>query len=642
MVLLKMKIKLAQQIQKFPFLPVWLVFLMDLVILGSSFIIAMLTASVFDFDLSLVHVFWAGLMFFLIALLMYLKKTYKGFVRYTETFEIFRFVRVYILSVLLFLSVYFLLQLIPVKVTQSVPWLWIVLSLTASFTLLVLYRLLVKEIFARVKLTKRKVKSVLIFGAGQSGSLVFNLLQNDQRINYKVCGFLDDDLKKSGKYIAGVRIFQGDDLLIELIKKNEVKELIISALKVSNSRKKQLFDICYSYGVSVKLVPALDSWREGKLDVKDLRNINLDELLGRESIQIDQNHLSKSFKDKVVLVSGAGGSIGSELSRQLINYPIKKLILLDVAESALYEIQQELLRIGVSEKLHTILCDIKDRESIFAVFKQFKPHFVFHAAAYKHVPLMESFPKLAIATNVLGTKNLADAAVAYQVSKFVMVSTDKAVNPTNVMGASKRTAEIYVQSLFYHLKKTGAYTPQFITTRFGNVLGSNGSVIPLFVKQIEKGGPVTVTHKDIERYFMTIPEACKLVTEASSMGKGGEIYVFDMGAPVRIYDLAEKMITLSGKIPHQDIKIEISGLRMGEKLYEELIGKFEQIKPTHNEKIHIVESSFENFLQVQHEIEGFLADLSAQVDEDAIVVRLKRLLPEFKSQYSKFAVLDQS
>jgi FlaA1/EpsC-like NDP-sugar epimerase len=391
----------------------------------------------------------------------------------------------------------------------------------------------------------------------------------------------------------------------------------------------------------VKTVASVEDWVSGNLNSGHIREVNIEDLLGRTSISIDDAQLFTSLKGKRVCITGAAGSIGSELARQVLKYHPKELILIDQAESAMYELQRELL-----DKAHTALtffylANITNEQRISTIIRDHKPEILFHAAAYKHVPLMESNPSEAIRTNVMGTKNLADIALKYGIGKFVMISTDKAVNPTNVMGCSKRIAEIYVQSLNNHLELIGNSRTRFITTRFGNVLGSNGSVIPLFRKQIETGGPITVTHPEVIRYFMTIPEACRLVLEAGVMGKGGEIFIFDMGRPIRIYDLARKMALLAGLEPGKDIDIVFTGLRDGEKLYEELLNDTENTIPTHHDKILKAKVAEYQYSDVMKNIE-FLSDLTLDLNELKMVAMMKEIVPEFKSNYSRFEVLDRN
>lgn len=636
--ILKLKILFSKWMSKIPFLPVYLIFIIDffflLFCLVNSYIFL---KSVDPSYLSIEKgVLWASLMLASLVIFMSWKRTYKGFVRFTDIYEIINIGLVFTLSLFTFFIIDLFDSLFDLRL--NVPMSFIFLTHIGSFLIFIIYRLTIKEGFLRIQHKSKKSRNIVIFGAGQSGRIMYQVLKKESNFNFSISGFFDDDKSKVGKFLFGIKIFSGDILLEKIFKEKNIGELIVATNRLTNRRKKELFDLCYQYSVEVKILPALKAFENDKLELKDLRNINLEELLGRDTIELEQNHLSRFFEGKVVLVTGAGGSIGSELCRQISKYPISKLILLDIAESALYDINQELNRMNLSFYVEPVLADIRNKRLIEQIFLKYKPNFVFHAAAYKHVPLMESFPKLAIETNIIGTKNLADAAEEAGVEKFVLISTDKAVNPTNVMGASKRMAELYIQSRFYCSNSSG--TTQFITTRFGNVLGSNGSVIPLFLKQIEAGGPVTVTHKDIERFFMTIPEACKLVMEAGSMGQGGEIYVFDMGEPVKILDLAEKMIVLSGKVPNKDIIIEISGLRSGEKLYEELIGINEIFKPTHHPKIHIVQSFPSSFEEISLVVDDLKKGIIDDCVEDELILKIKHIIPEFLSSYSRFNLLD--
>jgi FlaA1/EpsC-like NDP-sugar epimerase len=408
--------------------------------------------------------------------------------------------------------------------------------------------------------------------------------------------------------------------------------------------------------IKVLTLPPVRSWINGQLSSKQLQNIKIEDLLEREPIEINNDIICDQIKGKRVLVTGAAGSIGSEIVRQIALFYPQMIILNDQSETPLHELQLELQESNLQNNFHSFIGDIRDQSRMEMLFQTFKPHYVYHAAAYKHVPLMEHNPGEAVRTNVMGTKTIADLSVKYGVSKFVMISTDKAVNPTNVMGASKRIAEIYVQSLYHSFKskKTTVYTnglshlnqggaaikTKFITTRFGNVLGSNGSVIPRFKAQIQKGGPITVTHPEITRYFMTIPESCRLVLEAGSMGEGGEIFIFDMGSSVKIVDLAKKMIRLSGLVPHQDIAIEFSGLRPGEKLYEELLNHTSKSRTTHHPKIMIEQGVVEEYEMMHVEIEELIG-MSNFFENDDIVVKMKKIVPEFKSLNSYFEAFDK-
>ena len=517
----------------------------------------------------------------------------------------------------------------------------VIASLTAVF-LLVSYRILVRRVFIYIQsgLEPQEKSNCVIFGAGEGGIIAFHAINNDSKSKLRVVAFLDDDKKKEGKNIDGIRIYAGIDELEEFAERFGVNTLIIAIRDLPVKRKNEILDECIRLGINVSVVPLIEEWVNGRFNAGEIREFKIEDLLQRDQILLDNPQIKMDLMDKVVLVTGAAGSIGSELCRQISHYSPKLLVMLDIAESPLYDIEQEFKEQFPTCRISIVLGDIRNHNKIKGIYEKFKPQVVFHAAAYKHVPMVESYPEEAIQSNVIGTKILADLAVLSKVEKFVFVSTDKAVNPTNVMGASKRAAEMYVQGLNQYLEE---YYPKlqtkFITTRFGNVLGSNGSVIPLFKKQILNGGPVCVTHPEITRYFMTIREACQLVLEAGIMGMGGEIYVFDMGEPVKIYDLAKKMIQLSGKVIEQDIEIQFTGLRQGEKLYEELLNDFETVKITHHPKIKIAQVKPSFYNEVDSQISIFQEMIGKNSDTD-LVRHLKILVPEFISNASRFEVLD--
>ncbi|WP_371454702.1 polysaccharide biosynthesis protein [Algoriphagus sp. A40] len=502
---------------------------------------------------------------------------------------------------------------------------------------------MVKELFVYLKngFAEKELRQGVIFGAGEAGIIAQEAIKKDSKTHMNIVAFLDDDSKKDGKNIDGKRIHKGLEDLERLVKLFNITDLIIAVRDLSVYRKNEIIDECLRLNVSVSMVPPVDQWINGGLTAGAIREIKIEDLLSREQILLDNPRIEQDLKGKIVMVTGAAGSIGSELCRQISYYHPKLIVMLDIAESPLYDIEQEFKEQHPGCSIKIILGDVRNKKKMKEVFKEFKPQVVFHAAAYKHVPMMENYPEEAVHSNVIGTKILADLAVLSQVEKFVFVSTDKAVNPTNVMGASKRAAEMYVQALNQYLDTNHKkYHTKFITTRFGNVLGSNGSVIPLFKKQIMNGGPITVTHPDITRFFMTIPEACQLVLEAGVMGEGGEIYIFDMGEPVKILDLAKKMIQLSGKKVDTDIKIQFSGLREGEKLFEELLNDFEMVKITHHPKIKIAQVSPSSYHKIDGQIE-FFQELIGKNNETDLVRHLKSLVPEYISNSSRFEVLDR-
>ena len=477
-------------------------------------------------------------------------------------------------------------------------------------------------------------RNILIYGAGESGFIVYNALKRDTKNNYKVVGFLDDDITKFDKKIDQVKIFNSQNITSSFIDNHKIKELVVSIQNISPSKLLEISDSFIKTNLEVKIVPPLKSWVDGTVKVNQIKKIKITDLLGRASIKIVNPIIKNKLSGKRILITGAAGSIGSEITRQLSDYDYEQLILIDQAESPLYDLQQELIQ---NNKHHIIslVAGIQDRNKMDEIFEMYRPHKVYHAAAYKHVPLMEYNPYEAIKTNILGTKTLVDISVKYNVESFVMISTDKAVNPTNIMGATKRTAELYVSCL-----SNQKNTTKFTTTRFGNVLGSNGSVIPLFEKQIQKRLPLTVTHKDITRYFMTIQEACNLVLEAGTMGSGGEIYIFDMGKSVKIFDIAKKMIYLSGLNYPEDIDIKISGLRPGEKLYEELLANGENKMRTHHKKIMIAKLKDIDWNDTITNIEELSRENQFMTDYERVSL-LKKIVPEYISNNSIHEKLDK-
>lgn len=522
---------------------------------------------------------------------------------------------------------------------NMVPYSVIVISFLSASLILFNYRLLVKYIFSFYRNAIFKKQRVLIFGAGQTGIVTRHVIDSSPRT--QTVGFLENDRNKIGKVLDGAKIYDANFKELEfLIKELSADEIIITIKDLALDAKNELVDICIRNQVKVRTIPPVDKWVRGELSINQIKEVNIEDLLGRESIKLDNPSVQHELQGKKVLITGAAGSIGSEMVRQVIRFNPEVLILIDQAESDLYEIEREIRQAESWTKIVLYLADITNKDRIEAIFKTHTPDTVFHAAAYKHVPMMESNPVEAVLCNILGTKLLADLSVQYGVRKFVMISTDKAVNPTNVMGCSKRIAEIYVQSVNNHLTNTAAGKTSFVTTRFGNVLGSNGSVIPLFKKQIQMGGPVTVTHPEVTRYFMTIPEACQLVLEAGTMGKGGEIFMFDMGNAIKISDLAKKMIFLSGLEPHKDIEIVYTGLREGEKLYEELLNNFEDTLPTHHKKIMIAKVKEHDYDEVNRYVDLF-NDLVYDANELKMVALMKELVPEYKSNYSRYEILDQ-
>lgn len=509
-----------------------------------------------------------------------------------------------------------------------------------AFFFLFLIRLVVKTMFDLLSRSIGKIIPVMIYGTNAAAVGIAKMLRSEQgEDKYNLVGFIEDDKNSSARFIMGVKVHLLNERTIERVITKKARAIIISPAKMKQTEPVVDFDVFLNHNLSILTFPPMGVWNGDSPNIRQIKSIQIEDLLERPTINILTENIANCHKSKVVLVTGAAGSIGSQIVRQLIDFNPKLIILLDQAETAMHDMQLELSKKYPNNNFVFLLGDVRKKERMEYMMENYQPDFIYHAAAYKHVPLMEENPVESIQTNVVGTKNMADLAVKYKVERFVMVSTDKAVNPTNVMGASKRIAEIYVQSLFRQLNAENKNTTKFITTRFGNVLGSNGSVIPLFKSQIEKGGPITVTHPDIIRYFMTIPEACLLVLEAGVMGNGGEIFIFDMGNPVKIVSLAHKMIKLAGFIPDVDIKIKFTGLRPGEKLYEELLNNKETNIETHNPKIMIAKVQEYEFDDISTQIDE-LINVSANSKDFLTVAQMKKIVPEFKSKNSLYERLD--
>jgi FlaA1/EpsC-like NDP-sugar epimerase len=616
--------------------------MIDLGVYALAALVAYLLRLNFDLEALYEFNFLRGIVIFTTAGLMssLITRSFAGIIRYTGVQDTLRVLYASLLALGISLAINYLSQ-------NSFPNSVASIAFFVSLVILTSYRLLVKELFSFYRTIPQKRKKVIIFGAGQSGMITKQLLDNDTSSNVKVIGFLEDNQRKIGNIMGGVKIYSARHDFEKVIIRNNPSELIIATTHMSLERKNELVDQCLEFGIKVSSVPSIDQWIGGQFVIDQIQEIKIEDLLGRNTINLSNKYVSQELSGKCILVTGAAGSIGAELVRQISKYRPAKLILLDQSETGLFEIENELRSLEqIPYELVCFIADITNRDRLHHLFQQHRPVFVFHAAAYKHVPMMESNAQEAIHCNLLGTKNLADLAVEFDVEKFVMISTDKAVNPTSVMGATKRAAEMYVQSLNNFLLEIEADNPtRFITTRFGNVLGSSGSVIPIFQKQIQKGGPITVTHPEITRYFMTIPEACSLVLEAGVMGKGGEIFVFDMGKSVKIVDLAKRMIQLSGLKEGIDISIIFSGLRPGEKLYEELLEDGENTLSTHHPKIMIAKVrgvAFSEVKSIYSEIQGLLVRSSSEKEdiEMQLVKMLKSLITEYKSKESKFSMLD--
>ena len=625
-------------LQKINIVPRWIIFLIDLSICNFSLVVAYLIGHNLNFSLISLRELSSNLLVLSVlnTLIFFNFKTYAGIVRYTGVQDAFRVTYSLLVStgILGFLS---LVSLANDKSFISLPLVTLIIYAIFSFLNLIAYRVLIKYAFNYLRNSKMTPKNVIIYGAGEAGFATKRVLDHDISSKTRVVAYIDDNPRKESKVVDGVRIYAYEDL-DQLLKLYDIDEIIISTFSVPATRRSQLIETCLDQNITVLAVPPLDKWINGQFSTRQLQAIRIEQLLERDPIKLNQGQLDKQITGKRVLVTGGAGSIGSEIVRQVLNFNPATIIVCDQAETPLHELELELKATNKNTKLVFFLGDVRNKTRMMELFESFRPQIIYHAAAYKHVPMMELSPAEALLTNVGGTRLIADLSLQFKAQRFVMVSTDKAVNPTNVMGASKRLAEIYVQSLS---KREGIET-RFITTRFGNVLGSNGSVVLRFKDQIAKGGPVTVTHPNIIRYFMTIPEASQLVLEAGSMGEGGEIFVFDMGKPVPIVDLARKMIRLSGLVPNIDIEIKYTGLRPGEKLYEELLSDAENTVPTHHDKILIAKIREEKIEGLETHFEELFTYAGQAGQSMAMVSKMKELVPEFVSNNSVFEQLDQT
>lgn len=618
-------------------LPIWTVLLIDVLIIVVSSLLAY--ALRYDFrslfsesssiDVTIVCTVAVNLIFFRAF------RTYSNVLRFSSFVDIMR--------IFVALTVSYALLLIASIVVKSftninvAPITVLFMSYIISFAMMACSRIVVKIFFEALNFDGSRSANVFIYGAKEAGVNIAKALRVSLRNHYRLRGFIADEPELINKVMMGVKVFPNDDTLIENLDDRDVHTIIISPAKMEALKHSDMADRLLAHNIKLMTAPPLSEWNNQFLDRTQLKEIQIEDLLQRNPIEIDIHKVASHLEGKRVMITGAAGSIGSEIMRQVASFNPYKLILVDQAETPLHDIRLELQDRWRDIDAETIIADISNVTRMEEIFRRYKPQYIFHAAAYKHVPMMEDNVSESIQVNVYGTRTVADLAVKYGAEKFVMISTDKAVNPTNVMGCSKRICEMYVQSLAKKLLAEGGHVTQFITTRFGNVLGSNGSVIPRFRDQIQRGGPVTVTHPEIIRYFMTIPEACRLVLEAGSMGNGGEIYIFDMGKPVRIVDLAKRMISLSGRT---DVKIEFTGLRHGEKLYEELLNVKELTKPTYHEKIMIATVREYDYDEVNERIQK-LIDVSYTYDQMKIVAAMKDIVPEFVSKNSCFEVLDK-
>lgn len=615
-------------------LPRGIIFLLDMGIVSVSLVVAYFVR--FNFTIPPVEVatFYYVIPSFIAvrALGFYIFKTYSGIIRYTSTKDVQR-----IVSTLLVGSVFFsIINPISFYITGNyvLPYTIIIIEFLLSVFIMTSTRMLIKILYMETMNPSKEKTNVIIFGAGEAGVIAKRTLDRDAGSKYKVLAFVDDNYKKSGKKVEGVSIYDTDEDLERLLAENEVQHLIISIQNLAPARKQEIVEMCLRHHTKVLTVPPVTNWINGALSFKQIKKIRIEDLLERDPIRLDTAAITSQLTGKTILITGAAGSIGSEIVRQVLRFNPAKVIMLDCAESPMYDLELETSEMRQGKVTEPVIADIRNHDRMLNVFRTFRPQIVFHAAAYKHVPMMENNPSEAILTNVKGTRITAELSDEFGVEKFVMVSTDKAVNPTSIMGATKRIAEIYIQSLNKKSKT------KFITTRFGNVLGSNGSVIPRFNKQIESRQPITITHPEITRFFMTIPEACQLVLEAGAMGKGGEIFIFDMGKSVKITDLAKKMVQLSGLELGKDIQLVFTGLRPGEKLYEELLNNEENTIPTHHEKIMVAKVKEYDFDEVKKNVDELVSLFNAQ-DNINLVRKMKEIVPEYISNNSVFEVLDK-
>lgn len=637
------KENLRFNIRNLSYLPRWIIFMIDLSILIVSFFFT--KAIINGVGLHVVNfpnkVPYVSLLIGFNIITFWIFRTYAGIIRHSSYVDAIKLLFSQISVLVFFVLVNFVFQNIyGFKIYLNTA---LFINMVLSFCGLFLYRVVVKQVFEHFFSERNDIKlpRTLIYGTDANALSVAKALKLETPSRFKIVGFVDRNSQNSSKRMMDLPILIQKKKLPTLMRSIGAESVIIADKSLSKEERLIIVEQCLEFNYKVYIVPLITDWENQKEISQKVKSLQIEDLLERKPIVLDGKSISKQLKEKTILISGAAGSIGSEIVRQVMLFKPERIIAVDQAETPLHNLSLELANLGSLEKIVTIVADIRNKDAMNAVFKMYQPDVVFHAAAYKHVPLMEENPSQAILTNVEGTKNIADLSCHYKVKNFVMVSTDKAVNPSNVMGASKRIAEKYVQSLqLKSIAERDFKHTKFITTRFGNVLGSNGSVVPLFTKQIAEGGPITITHPDIIRYFMTIPEACQLVLEAGAMGKGGEIYIFDMGKPVKIIDLARKMIKLAGFVPDEDIKIKIVGLRPGEKLYEELLNDTSKTIPTHHHKIMIAEEIQEEFEILHDEIEELITIANFH-KKDAIVAKMKKIVPEFKSMNSAYEVLDK-
>lgn len=562
-------------------------------------------------------------------------RTFSGILRFSSFTDLLRIVYALVLGyVLTFIAIVIIRKSNPLFHLDNLTYISIYFLNTF---LMIFSRILVKEVYETITGSDMNSVNVFIYGTKEAGISVAKAIKGNNEFNYRVLGFISDESHMIGKELMGVTIYENNQDIFRILVSKNVHTIIVSPQKMEEIKNSALLANFVDHDISLLTTVPINEWNGSLKSKEQLKDIQIEDLLPRDPIRINMIEIASNIEGKRVMVTGAGGSIGSEIVRQVASFNPNSIILIDQAETPLHNLKLELKEKWRDLRTEILVANVSNHSRMDKIFSKTRPQYIFHAAAYKHVPMMEVNVSEAIQTNVLGTKIVADLSVKYNANKFVMVSTDKAVNPSNVMGCSKRICEIYVQSLAKKIEKSGEKSTQFITTRFGNVLGSNGSVIPLFKDQIKHGGPVTVTHPEIIRYFMTIPEACQLVLEAGAMGKGGEIFIFDMGKPVKILDLAKRMIRLSGS---KNIKIEFTGLRNGEKLYEELLNHAEYTKPTHHEKIMIANVREYEYDEISRMIDS-LIKVSYEYDDMRTVRKMKEIVPEFQSINSPFEAVDR-
>ena len=630
-------------IHNLSYLPRWIIVMMDVTVLIVAFFFTYLIfrGTGLDYIITPHRFLFISSFFGVNIFFFWIFRTYSGIIRHSSYIDAVKLLFSQMAVLVLFLFFNFAYELLfGAKAFLNTAFF---INVVLSFCGLFLYRVVVKQTFELYFSEKgnNKLIRAIIYGTDANAISVANALKFETPSRFKIVGFVDKNNQNASKRMLDLPILVQKKKMPTLMRSVGAEGVIIADKSLTKEEQLIIVDQCLEYNFKVYNVPLISNWENQKEISQKVKNIEIEDLLERQPIVLDNKSITRQLKDRTVLITGAAGSIGSEIVRQVLSFHPKKIIILDQAETPLHHLCLETQALISDSKIRTVIGDIRNKEALENLFSLYRPQVVFHAAAYKHVPLMEENPSQAILTNIQGTKNLADLACKYNVKKFVMVSTDKAVNPSNVMGASKRIAEKYVQSLHLRSQREDhSNATKFITTRFGNVLGSNGSVVPLFTKQIAEGGPLTITHPDIIRYFMTIPEACQLVLEAGAMGNGGEIYIFDMGKPVKIIDLARKMIKLAGFIPEKDIKIQIVGLRPGEKLYEELLNDTSKTLATHHEKIMIAQEIQDEFETLHVDIDELIG-IANQYQNDAVVAKMKKIVPEFKSMNSTFELLDK-